>query len=211
MIGNRWKGERISLGTDTPVPLVQTHLSRYVWSMGFCEGKDVLDVGCGTGYGTWLISTRAKTVIGVDQCAEAIAEAQSNFSGTFICSMMEDVDFENTCDVVTCFEVLEHLKNLDAGMANIVKFLKPNGVALISLPLHLPLVFHHYRDFSYHQWKTLLLQYFEIDDVYYQAMEDVTPNKVCIQRLGLPEDWSGASLKQEPETGVVLFVCKGRA
>jgi hypothetical protein len=35
--------------------------------------------------GTWLISTRAKTVIGVDQCAEAIAEAQSNFSGHFLC------------------------------------------------------------------------------------------------------------------------------
>ena len=207
---NRWNGERISLGVDTPVELVQTHLSRYVWSMGFCDGKDVLDVGCGTGYGTWLISTRAKTVIGVDQCAEAIAEAQSNFSGTFICSMMEDVEFDNACDVVTCFEVLEHLKNLDAGMANIVKFLKPDGVALISLPLHLPLVFHHYRDFGYQQWKALLLQHFEIHDVYYQAMEDVTPNNVCIQRVGLPEDWSEASLRQEPEHGVVLFVCRGK-
>ncbi len=208
---NRWNGERISLGVDTPVELVQTHLSRYVWSLRFCEGKDVLDVGSGTGYGTWLISTRAKTVIGVDQCAEAVAEAQSNFSGHFLCLKMEDVDLEDTCDVVTCFEVLEHLKNLDEGMAKIANFLKAAGVALISLPLHQPSEFHHKRDFGYHQWKALLLQYFDVDDVYYQAIEGTASNNVCIQRVGLPEDWSEASLKQEPEHGIVIFVCKGRA
>ena len=217
MIHNRWKGERISIANDTRVPLMQTHLSRYVWAMEYCVEKDVLDVGCGTGYGTWLESIVATKALGIDMCAEAIEEAKQTFGGEFFCTTLEGVEIDKQFDVVTCFEVLEHLNNLDVGMEAIARYMKPNGIALISLPLHQPSEFHHRRDFSYQQWKALLSQYFDIKGIYYQEWEDDLSNNVCIMRAYyiadsvVMEDWHEAFLRIEPDTGIIIFVCHRKA
>lgn len=214
MISNRWNGERISLGTDTPVPLIQTHLSRYAWAMWFCAGNEVVDIGCGSGYGTWLLSTVSSSVLGIDKCPEAIEEAVGNFGCPFICTTLEQSDIGKQFDVVVCFEVLEHLPNLDVGMTAISDYMKDDGVALISLPLHQPSVYHHKRDFGYQQWKAMLSQYFNVGEVYYQAIEHAEDgNNVCIEAAGhdvgdaFQEDWHGCGLRFEPETGVMIFVC----
>lgn len=55
------------------------HLARYEFASNYCHGKEVADIACGTGYGTKLIAEKgeAKSVIGVDICAEAITYATS--------------------------------------------------------------------------------------------------------------------------------------
>ena len=215
MITNRWGGERISLAKDTSVALIQTHLSRYVWSLFFCAGKSVLDVGCGTGYGTWLISTVASDVLGLDCCAEAIQEAKQTFGEPFICTAIEEANLNKQFDVVVCFEVLEHLTNLDIGMECLKQHMKADGVALVSLPLHQPSEFHHKRDFGCEQWKALLEQHFQIVGVHYQFIESNDPldNNVSIR---VAEDagtdlwyWRrDVGLVFEPEKGIVLFILK---
>ena len=45
--------------------------------MPFVEGKLVLDIACGTGYGIGLLRSRAKFVCGVDIDAKAADEARA--------------------------------------------------------------------------------------------------------------------------------------
>src|SRR5262249_58306391 len=53
------------------------HFHRYLFALEFCRGKDVVDVGCGEGYGTALIGTVASTIVGVDSSSELISHADS--------------------------------------------------------------------------------------------------------------------------------------
>ena len=52
------------------------HLHRYMLAAKFAEGKTVLDIACGEGYGTYILSQVAKSVIGVDISKETIAAAK---------------------------------------------------------------------------------------------------------------------------------------
>jgi ubiquinone/menaquinone biosynthesis C-methylase UbiE len=45
----------------------------------FAEGADVLDVGCGTGYGTACLAERAKSIVGVDISKPALRWARKHY------------------------------------------------------------------------------------------------------------------------------------
>lgn len=216
MIDNRWNGERISIAPGSPVGLIQCHLSRYVWAMHYCVGKTVLDVGCGTGYGTWLLGTVAEDIYGIDKSVDAIAEAMRDFNGVFFNTPLEatPASMSGKFDTVVAFEVMEHLDDVDVGMEAVKSLLKDDGTFVLSLPLHQPSHWHHLRDFGYGEWREIVERHFEIDSVYYQPIENERGDNVSIRPAGyrvddkFVEDWHECAMKCEPETGIVVFVVK---
>ena len=52
------------------------HLHRYAWAAGLCQGKDVLDLASGEGYGSALLAGSARSVLGVDLSPAAVAHAR---------------------------------------------------------------------------------------------------------------------------------------
>lgn len=113
------------------------HAARYVFSLGFVENKQVLDIACGTGYGIAILKKRAKHVTGVDVDAEAAIQARAE------CGVNSDVllgnglglPFEDeSFDVVTSFETLEHLHERSTFLSELHRVLKTNGVLLLSTP-----------------------------------------------------------------------------
>src|SRR3954469_2197548 len=52
------------------------HVARYVFALQFVEGKRVLDIACGTGYGIGLLRSKAAFVTGVDIDAGAATSAR---------------------------------------------------------------------------------------------------------------------------------------
>src|SRR5690242_5479118 len=75
--------ERISF-TPGAMPynamLAAEHMARYVLAQPLCAGKRVLDIACGEGYGTsFLKSSGAASVVGIDISEEAIAAANARF------------------------------------------------------------------------------------------------------------------------------------
>ena len=50
----------------TPAGVVALHLKRYDFARAYCDGADVLDAGCGVGYGTAYLAEVAASVVGVD-------------------------------------------------------------------------------------------------------------------------------------------------
>jgi SAM-dependent methyltransferase len=119
----RYTGERaIPWDRNTGVHIMHAHVARYAWALGHVAGKYVVDLGCGAGYGSFMLSWSASFVYGYDNSQEAVGYAQRNFAAPNSAFGYWDFDLENTippADVYIAFEVLEHLKDPLALMRNL--------------------------------------------------------------------------------------------
>ena len=111
---------------------------RYAFCLPFVQGKKVLDVPCGTGWGTSML-TGAASLAGVDADPEAVRYAASRFSGIdFRIGCMEALPLESNCfDVVVCLEGLEHLYLSAAKLflAEARRVLRGDGTIIVTVPL----------------------------------------------------------------------------
>ncbi|WP_146906943.1 class I SAM-dependent methyltransferase [Arenimonas daejeonensis] len=56
------------------------HSASYAFADPYCRGRRVLDLGCGSGYGSHRISASAASVVGVDVAEEAIGFARARYA-----------------------------------------------------------------------------------------------------------------------------------
>ena len=93
--------------------LNRRHVERYALIRQWCFGE-VIDISCGCGYGTNLISRNpdVKKIVGVDISTEAIEWADNHFK-TDKCSFEVNriEDYTSNKDVMVCIETIEHLKD----------------------------------------------------------------------------------------------------
>lgn len=100
------------------------------------EGKRVLDVGCAGGFTTEFLAGRGARVSGVDPSTRLIAAAEKHAEQTG-----REIDYrvgtgeqlshdDQTFDIVTCVDVLEHVKSPAAVAREVHRVLKPGGVFL---------------------------------------------------------------------------------
>ena len=136
--GLGWTGERYVpwIGGDA---IHYEHLHRYRFAKEFVRGKKVLDLGCGEGYGSFMLSEDAGFVVGVDIDPACVRHASSKYSGKslrFVEGSITDVptDARDLYDVIVCFEALEHIDEHDKLMDEVKELLKPDGVFIVSTP-----------------------------------------------------------------------------
>lgn len=97
-------------------------------------GLRVLDIGSGGGYLAESFAELGATVIGIDPAGNSVREAaihakRTNLSIGYSVGAGERLPFpDGSFDVVTCCDVLEHLYNLDAVLAETARVLKPGGL-----------------------------------------------------------------------------------
>src|SRR5439155_24964635 len=72
-------GERVIPG-QVDADLLNEHLARYAFAARLCRGKQVLDAGCGAGYGSAELARTAAGVLGIDRSAEAVAFARAEYA-----------------------------------------------------------------------------------------------------------------------------------
>src|SRR5262245_20225930 len=72
-------GERVSPGQGH-VGLCNEHVARYTFAARLSRRKQVLDAGCGAGYGSAELARTAACVLGVDRSEEAIAFARAEYA-----------------------------------------------------------------------------------------------------------------------------------
>jgi 2-polyprenyl-6-hydroxyphenyl methylase/3-demethylubiquinone-9 3-methyltransferase len=101
-------------------------------------GKRALDVGCGAGLLAEPLARLGAAVTGVDAAAETIAVARALAGGSGL-----TIDYRHgelaslglgTYDLVTAMEVLEHVADKAAFLAELAKHLAPGGLAVLSTP-----------------------------------------------------------------------------
>ena len=131
-----WTGERYLPDVHGSIEL--EHLHRYLLASRLSLGKRVLDIACGEGYGSSLMSQSALSVIGVDIAADAVAHAKAKYQASNLefrigsCAAIPLPD--HSVDVVVSFETIEHHHEHDAMMREIKRVLVPGGVLMISSP-----------------------------------------------------------------------------
>ncbi|MGD0636313.1 MAG: class I SAM-dependent methyltransferase, partial [Beijerinckiaceae bacterium] len=55
------------------------HMHRYIYALAYAEGKTILDIASGEGYGAALLASRAVFVTGVDIAEDAVAHAREKY------------------------------------------------------------------------------------------------------------------------------------
>jgi ubiquinone/menaquinone biosynthesis C-methylase UbiE len=132
-----WTGERLVTQADKLHGTIE-HLHRYAVATGLCEKKIVLDIACGEGYGSNLLSKVAARVYGVDISEEAVAHATRKYKKenlSFIAGSADKIPLEqSSVDVVVSFETLEHHDRHQEMMDEVKRVLKPGGKLLLSSP-----------------------------------------------------------------------------
>jgi SAM-dependent methyltransferase len=143
--------ERVVPGSTDTGNLIK-HIARYNFALAFARGK-ILDAGCGVGYGSKILSM-VGDVEGCDIDLESIQEIDSpNF---FQHDLVEPLS--SKYDTIVCFEVLEHIENIDLAVHNLKEALNPGGKLIFSLPLYEEYGFnpYHHHTFTFEQAKDLM-------------------------------------------------------
>jgi SAM-dependent methyltransferase len=137
MAGFKDSQERCKLGDMKDID-VEDHLERYRFASTFVVGKSVLDIACGTGYGSAMLREQgAARVTGVDVSAEAVAHASREYAHPalkFLVSSMADLDDGARYDCIVSFETIEHIDDYQAALKNLRRLLKDDGVLVLSTP-----------------------------------------------------------------------------
>lgn len=175
------------------LPIVEhDHLERYQLVGKYSKGKKVLDIACGTGYGSSYLGTvgEASSVLGADLDPEAIRYATHRYKNdrtSFIQANAEEFSSDTApFDLVISFETIEHLPNYEKFLSNIRNVLSENGVFIVSTPIsamevdNKPENPYHTQEWGFYKFQEIISEYFQIDKVYLQLYQNAFKNESII-------------------------------
>ncbi|MFN7925487.1 MAG: methyltransferase domain-containing protein [Bryobacteraceae bacterium] len=130
-------GERVVPG-QVDADLWNEHIARYLFAARLARHKRVLDLACGAGYGAAELAVSAERVVGVDRAGEAVAHAREHYRAanlSFVRASVTDVPLrDGSFQMVTAFEVIEHLSDWRALLSEARRLLAPGGQFVVSTP-----------------------------------------------------------------------------
>lgn len=136
MSSERFQGANI-VDAGKLSPYWGEHAARYVFSLPYVSNKSVMDIACGTGYGLGLLKNEACFVTGVDVDIEAVklARKESNNKASVLLGDGTRLPFKDeSFDVITSFETLEHLHQRSLFLSELKRVLKNDGLLILSTP-----------------------------------------------------------------------------
>ncbi|KUH69433.1 SAM-dependent methyltransferase [Mycolicibacterium novocastrense] len=101
-----------------------------------CADRDVLEAGCGEGYGANLIADVARCVIGLDYDESTVAHVRARYPRVDMRhgNLAELPLADGSVDVVVNFQVIEHLWDQGQFVRECLRVLRPGGCLLMSTP-----------------------------------------------------------------------------
>lgn len=101
-----------------------------------CADRDVLEAGCGEGYGADLIAGVARRVVAVDYDQSAVAHVRSRYPRVEVlhANLTELPLPDASVDVVVNFQVIEHLWDQGQFIRECARVLRPAGLLMVSTP-----------------------------------------------------------------------------
>jgi 2-polyprenyl-3-methyl-5-hydroxy-6-metoxy-1,4-benzoquinol methylase len=213
--------ERIYLKDDEELGILRnvtlgcglyTHLNRYLWVVPFCNNKNVLDIACGCGYGTGLLSEFSTFVTGVDIDPAAIEYASRHFNESnvdYYCSAVESFNPDLKYDVIVSFETIEHVSDESRYINRIISLLGDDGIFVVSTPVSVnegqsQINCHHKNEFGEKRFVEFLQNKFNKVQVYVQDMEN---NGAIIFREAINDSLESVADNNLKYT--IIAVCKG--
>lgn len=174
-----FSGERYVPGVFGNIEL--EHIHRYAMSKDLVSGKAVVDIASGEGYGSFLLSRYAATIVGVDISPEAVLHARRKYKANnldYRVGSCDNIPLANTSvDVVVSFETIEHHDRHEEMLCEIKRILKPNGVLIISSPEKYECSVktgssnpYHVKELYRHEFEDLIKKHFKHHLIYGQRV-----------------------------------------
>ncbi|MGZ4620116.1 MAG: class I SAM-dependent methyltransferase [Frankiaceae bacterium] len=166
-------GERTLPGISEENYWFRRHEAAYLTLRPFAAGAVVLEAGCGEGYGGALLAATANKVIAVDTDQQAAVHAARGYPTMDV--VRADLHrlplADGSIEVVSCMQVVEHLKDQEGFLAECARVLRPAGVLLLTTPNRLtfspgretPLNPFHTRELSPAELRELVGEHFVAD------------------------------------------------
>jgi SAM-dependent methyltransferase len=135
------------------------------------EGSErVLDVGCGTGYGSAMVAPSVGEVVGIDVSEAAVARAKAQHrlrNLEFMAMPATELSFpDDRFDAAYSVQVIEHVEDVELHLCEVARVLRPGGRFVVATPNRLtysPNGLHnnfHVREYDAADLEALLGSYF---------------------------------------------------
>ncbi len=122
-----FSGERL-VPDDAVEASLQEHLARYRFARERARGR-ILDVACGTGYGTALLGAA-----GADLSLPALRYAARRHPAPYVAADALRLPFGRAFDTVVSFETIEHVPDPERFVSECARVLRPGGRFIVSTP-----------------------------------------------------------------------------
>jgi ubiquinone/menaquinone biosynthesis C-methylase UbiE len=161
-VEQRWVSNKNDWQTIEDYILFLKQAKAYEFAKTHCSGKNILDYGCGSGYGTLTLSETANKITGVDISQEVIDYCDKKYKKYNLSFEMILPDTllpfgDGMFDVIVSFQVIEHVNNVSYYLYELNRNLKDNGKLIITTPnrryrlwpFEKPCSLGHKREFNY--------------------------------------------------------------
>ena len=170
-------GERTVPGLAVENYWFRRHEVVYRHCAPLCAGQDVLEAGCGEGYGADLLAASGARVVAVDYDAATVAHVRARYPSVEVktANLAALPLPDSSVDVVVNFQVIEHLWDQPQFITECLRVVRPGGLLLISTPNRItftpgsdvPVNPFHTRELNAAELAELLIGGgFEVDGVY---------------------------------------------
>lgn len=148
------------------------NLSGYVWAarqLGPLDDRLVLDLSCGTGYGSDYLGGRARRIVGIDCVPDVVAKSRATYPRANVSFLAMDgcaLAFRDASfDCVVSQDTIEHIQDDRRFVAEIARVLKPAGTLVIFTPHGKgrgikPEDPFHVREYTLEEFQALLAPFF---------------------------------------------------
>lgn len=160
---------RAAYPTDTQH---MVNMSGYVWAarqLGPLEQRSILDLSCGTGYGTDYLGACAGRIVGIDCALNVVAKSRADYPRANVAFLAMDgcaLGFRDASfDCIVSQDTIEHIQDDHRFVSELTRVLKPNGMLIIFTPHGkgrgmTPNDPYHVREYTLEEFKALLTPHF---------------------------------------------------
>lgn len=168
---------KMSGWTGLSFEIISGNLLRALQQHGYSRNGVVVDFGCGTGvYCASLLKTGLK-VVGIDVSHSALAEAEKKPYDQVILVESDKVPLPSgSVSVLFTTEVLEHIEDDHAAVAEFSRLLEPGGIAILTTTLYFSSINTYLSTaiIQKHSVGFVLLQFFAYLSGYFSTRRQMT-------------------------------------
>lgn len=122
-------------GEEVSQEQVDRMVHRYSWAGRHCQGKDVIEVACGSGQGLGHLGSLARTLQAGDVSPALVATVKRIYGQGFPVQVLDahHLPFpDRSADVILLFEAIYYLRSPDEFLAECARVLRPGGKVLVA-------------------------------------------------------------------------------